>query len=407
MNVQLGNGKVHYAGQPDGFAPSPKCGGNRGSERYRETQAEVTCKNCQKIMNAELDAAVQATTEGETTMTDRNDVTTEQGQTVIEQIDANIERASSLVEAENHEGLDELYKETEALVSSLSGKGSIAIKKEKREAWTAAAMAAPKPKAEVKKVTVGQIVEKTWDQYEGVEELVSLGAEKIGEGVTAHVKISHLAKDVAAIVFDMWTRIPNKEGAPDLMGASDPAKKASGEMLKRAGNGFEDNYDNKQALKRLTRSVQDQRSDVRAEWLRSLDEDTEAGAARREIMAKVLEGKPEDQPASAWVADKYGASLLGMTERKRLEYAAKVAGKELESGAGAGGGEGEGEGEGEGSDESTPDERVTNVAKRLIKDIGMVTPDDFEKSSEETKEAVRTQLEEAIKALRAMVSATL
>jgi hypothetical protein len=404
MNVQLGRGgKIHYAGEPDGFMPSPKCGGNRAVEGYSVVKADVNCKNCLKIMAQEAPQA-----EGETEVTERNDVNTEQGQTVIEQIDANIERASSLVEAENHEGLDELYHETETLISSLSGKGSIGIKKEKREAWTAAAMAAPKPKAEVKKVTQGVVVEKTWDQYEGVEALVNQGAKLIGEGVSAHVKISHLAKDVAALVFDMWTKIPNKDGNPDLMGASDPAKKGSGEMLRRAGQGFEDNYDNKQALKKLTRSVQDQRSDVRAEWLRSLDQDDEQGAQRREIMSALLADKPEDTDASAWVADKYGASLMGATERKRLEYQAKKEAKELEGGTGGEGGEGEGEGEGaEQAEETTPDERVTIVAKKLITDISRAKVDDFEAASDETKEAVREQLEAAIKALRAMVSATL
>jgi hypothetical protein len=362
------------------------------------------CKTCFNRLD-KLTAEQGATAEdkGENIVTERNDVTTEQGTAVIEQIDANIERALSLAEAENAEGLDELYHETEALISTLSGKGSIAIKKEKRDAWTANAMAAPK--AELKKVTEGVVVAKTWDQYEGVEALVNEGAELIGKGVEAHVKISHLAKDVAALVFDMWTKIPNKDGNPDLMGASDPAKKGSGEMLRRAGKGFEDNFDNKQALKKLTRSVQDQRSDVRAEWLRSLDEDTELGAQRREIMAKVLTDKPEDTDASAWVADKYGASLLGQTERKRLEYAAKAEAKELESGAGEGG-----EGEGEGAEEAeatTPDERVTGVAKKLLTDISRAKVEDFEAATEETKETVREELEKAMKALKAMIAATL
>lgn len=55
MNTTLGRGKaVHYSGNtPDGFTPTPKCGGNRASERFLATNDEVNCKRCLKIMAAE------------------------------------------------------------------------------------------------------------------------------------------------------------------------------------------------------------------------------------------------------------------------------------------------------------------------------------------------------------------
>jgi hypothetical protein len=347
-------------------------------------------------------------------MNDRNDVTTDQGTAVIEQIDANIERAASLVAdgSDTTDAVAELHAETESLISSLSGKGSIKIKTEKRAAWTAKVdplkpAAEPAPKAEVvKKDVVEGVPVKTWDQYEGVQELVTLGAEKVADGVKAHLKTSTLAKDVAAIGLDMWLRIPNKAGQPDLMGDTDPAKKASGALLREAGEHFEDNYDTKTALKKLMRSVQDQRSDVRAEWLRSLDEDTPIALERREIMAKVLTGKPDDKPASEWVANIYGASLLGTTERKRLEYEAKKALPAGES-TGEGDSEGNGEGEGEGTPESTPDERVRQVAAKILSDVSSASVDDFEAASAETKEAIRTELENALEGLRAMIKATI
>ncbi|MFI2188003.1 hypothetical protein [Streptomyces sioyaensis] len=342
----------------------------------------------------------------------KNDVNTDQGKAVLEQIDANIERAKSLAEADNVDALKELNDETEALISSLSGKDSIKAKKAKRDAFTAASTAQEKPKAEVKKVTEGTVAPKTWDQYEGTKELASLGAEKLAEGVRMHLKASMVAKDVAAVVFDMWTRIPNTTGAPDILGDMDPSKKASGAMLRLAGEGFEDNFDNRQALKRLARSVQDQRTDVRAEWLRSLDEDTEIAAERRALMASVLEGKPEDEKASEWVANVYGTSTMGVTEKKRLEYQAKKEAAELEAAKrkGAEGGEGEGEGEDEeevAEDTSTPDERVAAVVKKILSDFKKAKPEDFESASEEVKEAARAQLEQVNKALKAMITATL
>jgi hypothetical protein len=201
--------------------------------------------------------------------------------------------------------------------------------------------------------------------------------------------------------------MPNKAGQPDLLGDTDPAKKASGALLREAGEHFDDNYDTKTALKKLMRSVQDQRSDVRAEWLRSLDEDTPIALERRAIMAKVLEGKPDDEPASEWVANVYGTSTIGQTERKRLEYEAKKALSASESTGAGSDSDSEGEGDGDGAEQSTPDERVKLVAKKIYTDISNASVDDFENASEETKEAIRTELENALEGLRAMIKATI
>jgi hypothetical protein len=429
MNVQLGNGKVHYAGEPDGFMPSPKCGGNRASERYVVVSAEVTCKNCQKIMadaegiSAEdlARAAEALTNKGEITVSEQTEERPAELDTV-EQIQANIERAASLAEAENVDGLKELGDETETLISGLPQRGRILLPgREKEVTWAQAKkdfrgewrqVAQPKPQAEpkagkavAKAPAEGTVAPKTYDQYEGVQALVDAGAKQVSEGIKAHIKTSHLAKDVARTVFEMWLRIPNKDDVPDLTGSSDPAKKASGAMLKLAGEGFEHNYDTEDALKKLMRSVQTQRTDVRAEWLRSLDGEGDEADERRALVAKVLEGKPEETAASAWVASKYGVSLKGEIEKARDRYQEK---KALESGEAIvtpGGEAGEGEGEGEG--EATPDERVASVAKKLLTDIRKANPDDFEHASEDTKESVREQLEEALTALKAMIAATL
>jgi hypothetical protein len=127
-------------------------------------------------------------------------------------------------------------------------------------------------------------------------------------------------------------------------------------------------------------------------------------------MAKVLEGKPEDEKASEWVANVYGTSTIGQTEKRRLEYAAK---KELEAGTSAEGGSGEGEGEGEGAEETqaetpvNPDEYMTKLVDRLYKDVEKADPDTFEKASDEVKKTERERLEAIKKAVTAMIAATL
>jgi hypothetical protein len=58
MNVTLGYGKAVHAGNViPGYATTPECGGNRGAERFYETDREVTCKRCLKAMAKQAEAA--------------------------------------------------------------------------------------------------------------------------------------------------------------------------------------------------------------------------------------------------------------------------------------------------------------------------------------------------------------
>jgi hypothetical protein len=55
VNVTLGGGKAVHLGSAmtvNGreYAASPDCGGNRATERYRETSMNVTCRRCLKLL---------------------------------------------------------------------------------------------------------------------------------------------------------------------------------------------------------------------------------------------------------------------------------------------------------------------------------------------------------------------
>jgi hypothetical protein len=346
-------------------------------------------------------------------------------QRTIEQIEANIERAESLAEAENVDALKELNKETEGLISALPSRGKIGdktaaqTKKDYRAAFKAAAQVQEKPATKAVAVAAKPkegVPVKTWDQYEGVKELVTLGAEKVAEGVRLHRKTSDLAKEVAAVTFDMWTRIPNKDEIPDLKGNSDQAKKAAGEMYRIAGEGFEHNFENEDALAKLQRSVQMHRTDVRAKWLRELDEDTTEAAEARALYGAKLADKPEDMSVAEYVATALynsPAMIKGEGEKQLERYHAKqkaLAAASDESkgeGTGEGSGEGEGEGSGEAAETTTPDERIEAIVKRIKADVSKADPEDFAKASDETKEAIRAELEPLYKALKDMITATL
>lgn len=398
MQVQRGNGKIHTVSDThdDRFMATPACGGNRGAEGYRKVSGAVTCRNCLVIL-------AKAQTEETETMTERNDAAT------VEQVQANIERAASLVEAENTDGLTELNKETENLISSLPSRGKhgdetfAGMKKRLRGEFRAAAVAQPKPEPKAK-AKPAEVAVKDYTAYEGVSELVAMGAEKAAEGVRLHIKTSTTAKDIASIILDMWRRIPNKDGFPDITGTSDPAKKASSAMYKAVGEslGGEDAYDVEQAVKKLIRSVQTQRTDVRAEYLRGLDGDDADAQEERKHYAKLLEGKGDDVPVSEYLANVYGVGLKGEIEKARERYQAKA----LEAPKGE-------DSESDQDDESgeaepvSPDDEIRAVVRKLRADIRKAKPETFEAASDDAKEEVRSELETLYKAIKDMITATL
>lgn len=254
----------------------------------------------------------------------KHDINTAEGKAVLEQIEANIERAASLAEADNADALAELETENEALIVSLVGKDSIKAKKKARDDWRAAATVQEKPKGKDVKPKAEAAPTKTYHDYPGVDELINLAAEKVVEGVQQHVKANVTAEEIAQIGFDMWTIIPNSKQDPDIMGDSDDAKKASGAFKEAAGKALAstgmDAFEVERALERLWRNVQVKRSDVRAQRLRNLDNDNEQATKDRELFAGILKDKPEDARASQWVANHYEASLVGAGERDALDY---------------------------------------------------------------------------------------
>lgn len=385
----IGNGKVTHLG----LGNDETLCGREG--QYDELRGDIICTGCHRVavrMEAEASQA-KATDEGDIMA---ENVT--KAETIIEQVTANTERARSLAEAENAEGLTELSKETEALISSLPQRGKAPneqtwakFKQDARNTFRAAATV--QEKAVAKKVEPGADVEaidpKDYSIYQGVTELIADGAERVSEGVKLHLKTSDLAKDVATIMLDMWHRIPNKEGNPDIMGDSHAAKEAARALYAKAGEGFEQNFETEEAITKLQRAVQSQRSDVRAKYLRELDTNTD----EQQKFAKVLESKPADVSVSQFVADTYGTQLKGHGELARERYQLRkelggAAPKEIEA-------------------ETTPDERVQSVVKRMKTDVAKTSVDDFEAASDATKAAVRAELEELYEAVKKMIAATL
>ncbi|NYI06080.1 hypothetical protein [Allostreptomyces psammosilenae] len=360
------------------------------------------CASCWKKMKAEVDAmdlAEESATEGaEGEEVDVPAKKTEDDMSVVrEQVEANIERIPSLVEADNMDGAKELHDETELLIQKLPREERMPLRLKMKAAGE------PQEKPEEKPVASTEVVSYETRDYttvEGVPELIELGTTRMVEGVNLHLRTADLAKDIAGLLLDIWRRISRKDGMPDLRGDTDAAKKATSAMLKAVGTKLKDeqpadDYDVEQAVKKLTRAIQHQRSDVRAEYLRGLDADTPEAEEERKGYAAILANKPPNVDVSAFLADFYRVKLKGQTELARERWHQK---KALEAA---------GEGVESELEEEETDERVAKVVQQLVKDIKAARPEDFESASEETKEQLRAQLEEINRAIKAMITAVI
>lgn len=320
----------------------------------------------------------------------QGDTVSDDNQKIIDQVTDNIERARSLAEAENVDGLAVLSEETEALISSLptrgkgpSGESWTKEKKAMRDAFAAAATVAekpepaPAPKAEV-------VVLETLDYHDaaGVPEMVAKGAEMFSDGVHAHLKASDLAKDIARVLLQMRARMTNKFGEPDIKATSAGAKAASRDMYAEAGKAFlaSGNYnalDAKQAVAKLQKSVNNFTPTVRAEYLRELDNNAEEAARFAEITVKA----DDDRPVSEIVAEHYGVELKSRYELDVERAELEAAGEPVESDA---------------DEKVTPQEQIGAFFTKAADSIERAEKALKKVNDDETKESVKGRIDALI-----------
>jgi hypothetical protein len=375
-------------GEAEGFAEEL-----REHAQRRETAVSITIENRDT-------GETMADTKTET----KQDETTEDPfMATCDQIVANIERATSLAEAENAEGLAELNSETETLISGLPSRGKVPngsgdtwtkLKKKFRDDFRAAAQAKPKPEPKSQPAPKAEVATLDYASVAGVVELVDMGAERMAEGVRLHRKTSDVAKEIAAIGLDIWRRIPDKDGNPDIKMTAQASRDAMSKLYSKAGEGFERTYENEKALTALQRSVQYYRTDIRAKYLRDLDNDTPEAEEERKRFAKLLEGKPADVPVSEFLAAHYNTSLKGKAEIEAEKWRQQRA---IESG----------EATPEEEPQESPDEKIGSVVKSFMRDANRIGAEDFANASEEAKKKAREDLLKIADAVKAMIAATL
>ncbi|MEV6399632.1 hypothetical protein AB0M39_33440 [Streptomyces sp. NPDC051907] len=209
-----------------------------------------------------------------------------------DQITANIERVRSLTAEGKATEASELAAETEKLIKSVSGTGSVKAKKDFTAQLKAAGEA---PKADEPKKDKGTQVEKPkgkavsgtvvlgredWHNNPDVVKLVDLGTQKATEGVAAGIVLQGAGRTLAQVVHDMRMTMPHKSGLPDLLAIQKPTKDAAGEIYKRVEATLKaEDVDKADALQALQKSANNAAGDVLVTYLRGLDEDEEKGLA--------------------------------------------------------------------------------------------------------------------------------
>lgn len=375
--------------------------------RLAEVRIETEERLSTNVVSAQQNLNENPITTGESdTMADAKTPTLAETNAIIrEEVKANTERVRSLAEAENTEGAAELVTETEALIASLPSRERKKLLSALDDA--SKAQADPKPNVVNPKpepgTAVANLETEDYTKVEGVSDLVTLGATKVTESVNLHLKTSHTAKEVAAVILDIRRRIHNKDGHPDLTARSDAAKKAASALYQAAGSQLSgDEFEVTEAVKRMTRSVQNQMSDVMAEYLRGLDESPEEAA----LFEPITKDREEGTTIAQAVAGHYGLKLKGATELAREKYEAA---KALGAGADADADSEEGEEGAEGTESAaeSADDRIAATVKKIMRNLKAAKPEDFEAASDEAKKEARTQLSDALEAIKAMIAATL
>lgn len=411
----IGNGKVaHELVTPNEPATldgktATKFVENPGAEGY------TMCKNCKTISDNLSDDLTQGN--GSATMA--SSIKTDEGDTMppttrktaakpakpaddakpsVEEITQDVENAlATMAETNNVETAEALFKQIETSVKLLTANKRAPLIMRAKEARAAATERAKAPAAPA-------IVEtKNWRDAEGAEELFNQGAEKVKGGVGLGLKASKLAEEVAHTVLFARLKMTNKKGLPDFKATSQAAKDFAAEMYAKALEGLDpEDIETKEAHKSLQRGVQNRMPDVTVTYLRALNNSPEEFAKTFPMITPVAGEAPEEAVRSV-----YEAAGLKLPEHTRAEQAALDKKRTLELTAKVESGEATPEEVAEVTGEVAPEVALTSslgkVAKSL-KGLEGVTSEAIAALDDETKTAVRKELDAGLEALKKLIA---
>lgn len=357
-------------------------GANAHDNEQDATKAALDMFRTARQRESELEITIENRDTGENFQMATNDALTAE-------IKANVERVRSYaVKGADAGVIAELVQETEALLKSLRGTGSVKLREGLREELTDALKATPEAEdadepagdtdgeaPEASEGEGGEVEVPGNAPLEGniitpeMEALIAKGAEAALEGINLGVQMRQIGKTVFQIMLAMRKESEYK-GLPDLNAGAKATRDRAKIIYDRVSAALAvEDVDRADALDELKRSVQNKRSDVLVEYLRGLDADKDASlkevtryypeAAAAYLTAKKKETAEDPASLTEAVYELYATRDIELPRKGRteLERERRAAAKELEGGT---------------PDESklTPEARLDNYFKTITEELG-------------------------------------
>lgn len=279
-----------------------------------------------------------------------------------DEINRSIERVRELVQSGRPDEAVEVTAETRRLIRSITGRGSASAKRSYAD--------------KLSEAISGTVTRESVD-IDAVRGMLDTGAHKIADGIRAFMSTADLAREIGRYQLQIHMRLHDRDGYPDIRAGSKGAKEANRALYERAGKLVEgEPAEVGEALAKLVKAVHNHKSDVRAEWLRSLDDPDNPD---REFFEPIRQQHPRMKLSNA-VAAHYGFPLRGRTELEHYRYGSTNPNAPL-------------------------DVRVTALVSRMRRDLAIATPDELAALPESMKADIRRDLRELHREFRTILAA--
>jgi len=237
------------------------------------------------------------------------------------------------------------------------------------------------------------------EEYEGVPELIQQGVKTFRAGVKQGLKLVGTAEEIARIIINARTHVPNPAtGLPDLIADRKTTKNIAEKIYKAAeADVAQDDVTTQAAGGSLKRAIRNKLQDVLPEFIRAMDNPASAevfeslfpaaaeSVRKRDELRAAMEADPEVSPEDIPPALSPSEALYELYESKGIRLPRKTR-TELER-------------------ERKRAEALLNARRELVAAKDIISDDDADDDERKKAEAAAAKLEEKIKNLEEVLPA--
>lgn len=317
MNVvSVKGGKVHL-GDSDSPVPFPLCPNatRNTATKFRTTDAPVDCKACTAVIERRAAKAADAPSETETEMPAKKTAPEAKPDTdaLISDVHDVIDRMGSA----DADALDALATDAEEIIRTLPTNKRTALRKAVNDAKAARleALTPPAPEATPDESAVAAMSDNPED-YPGVTDVMRQGVDKVREGVELGMKLTTAGEEMARIMLNMRSLVPNPEtGLPDITAIRKTTRNFAARIYADARKDVSTtDVERLAAHNSLVKATQNKMSDVLVDWLNALD----APESRDVVRALYPAAADAERPSEA-IRALYAERDISLPEKGRTE----------------------------------------------------------------------------------------